>query len=84
MTAMVSSSQIRAARALLRWSQQDLADKAIVSLNAVTRLERDEVDPRMSTVAAVEKALTKAGVTFLPSDKMGEGVRFTRPKPDRP
>jgi len=79
---MVSPCQIRAARALLRWSQQDLADKAIVSLNAVTRLERDEVDPRMSTVSAVEKALTKAGITFLANDKMGEGVRFTKPKPD--
>ena len=41
----------------MRWSQQDLADKAIVSINAVTRLERDEVDPRMSTVSSVEKAL---------------------------
>ncbi|MBS0470956.1 MAG: helix-turn-helix transcriptional regulator [Proteobacteria bacterium] len=77
---MVTSCQIRAARALLRWSQQDLADKAIVSINAVTRLERDEVDPRMSTVSAVEKALTKAGVSFLSNDKMGEGVRFTKPR----
>ena len=64
----------------MRWSQQDLADRAIVSINAVTRLERDEVDPRMSTVSAVEKALTKAGVTFLQNDKMGEGVRFTKPR----
>jgi predicted transcriptional regulator len=77
---MVTSSQIRAARALLRWSQQDLADKAIVSINAVTRLERDEVDPRMSTVSAVEKALRKAGVTFISDDVMGEGVRFTKPR----
>jgi hypothetical protein len=42
-----------------------------VSLNAVTRLERDEVDPRMNTVPAVEKALTKAGITFRPNDKNG-------------
>jgi len=77
---MVTSCQIRAARALLRWSQQDLADKAILSINAVTRLERGEVDPRMSTVSAVEKALRKAGVTFLSNDTMGEGVRFTKPR----
>lgn len=77
---MVTSCQIRAARALLRWSQQDLVDNAIVSLNAVTRLERDEADPRMSTVSAVEKALKKAGVTFLSNDIMGEGVRFTKPR----
>jgi len=40
---MITPRQIRAARALLGWSQQKLADKAIVSLNAVTRLERGEV-----------------------------------------
>jgi len=34
----------------------------------------------MSTVSAVEKALTKAGITFLPNDRMGEGVRFTKPR----
>lgn len=77
---MVTARQIRAARALLGWSQQDLADKAIVSINAVTRLERNEVDPRLSTVTAVQKAITKAGVTFLPNDTMGEGVRFSKPR----
>ncbi len=41
---MVTLREIRAARALLGWSQQQLADKAIVSLNAVARLERGEVD----------------------------------------
>lgn len=77
---MVTARQIRAARALLGWSQQDLADKAIVSINAVTRLERNEVDPRLSTVTAVQKAITKAGVTFLSNDTMGEGVRFSKPR----
>jgi predicted transcriptional regulator len=74
---MITSRQIRAARALLGWSQQQLADKAIISLNAVTRMERGDVDPRMSTLSAVEKALVDAGVEFLPpnSDK-GEGVRM--------
>jgi hypothetical protein len=39
------------------WSQQQLADKAIVSLNAVARLEKGIVDSRISTVQAVQKAL---------------------------
>jgi transcriptional regulator with XRE-family HTH domain len=68
------------ARALLGWSQQRLADKAIVSLNAVTRLERREVDARMSTLTALERALTKAGVEFIPTDQKGEGVRLRDPK----
>ena len=71
----------RAARALLGWSQQDLADKAIVSLNALTRLERGEVDPRWSTLQAVHKALTEAGVEFLSGGGKGEGVRLVDPNP---
>jgi predicted transcriptional regulator len=77
---MITPRQIRAARALLGWSQQHLADKAIVSLNAVTRLEKGNVDSRVSTVGAIEKALTRAGIEFLPSDTKGEGVRLRNPK----
>ena len=78
---MITARQIRAARALLGWSQQQLADKAIVSLNAITRLERGDVDPRLSTITAVQKALTKAGIEFIASDQYkGEGVRLASPK----
>ena len=78
--AMITPRQIRAARALLGWSQQQLGDKAIVSLNAVTRLEKGTVDSRSSTIIAIQKALTKAGVEFLPADQKGEGVRLKSPK----
>jgi predicted transcriptional regulator len=77
---MITSRQIRAARALLGWSQQQLADKAIVSLNAVARLENEIVDSRISTVQAIEKALAKAGIEFLDADQKGEGVRLKSPK----
>lgn len=73
---MITARQIRAARALLGWSQQELADKAVVSLNAVTRLEKEQVDSRISTVNAVHRALLKAGVEFIPADAKGEGVRL--------
>ncbi len=76
---MVTPRQIRAARALLGWSQQELADRAIVSVNALARLESGRVDSRLSTLAAVQKTLAKAGVEFLPADEKGEGVRFSRP-----
>ena len=76
---MITPRQIRAARALLDWSQQELADKAIVSLNALARLERGTVDPRMSTLSAVERALQKAGIEFIPESDRGEGVRLSRP-----
>jgi predicted transcriptional regulator len=77
---MITSRQIRAARALLGWSQQQLADKAIVSLNAVTRLEKGKVDSRVSTINAIEKTHIKAGVEFLPAGEKGEGVRMKSPK----
>lgn len=73
---MITARQIRAARALLGWSQQELADKAVVSLNAVTRLEKEQVDSRVSTVNAVHRALLKGGVEFIPADAKGEGVRL--------
>lgn len=77
---MITSRQIRAARALLDWSQQQLADAAIVSLNAVARLEKGIVDSRTSTLLAIQKALVKAGIEFLDADQKGEGVRLKSPK----
>jgi predicted transcriptional regulator len=61
-------------------SQQQLADRAIVSLNAVARLEKGKVDPRLNTVTAIEKALIKAGIEFLPVGEKGEGVRLRSPR----
>jgi transcriptional regulator with XRE-family HTH domain len=77
---MITARQIRAARALLGWSQQQLADKAIVSLNALARLEKGAVDSRISTVLSIQKALAKAGVEFLEADQKGEGVRLKSPR----
>ncbi|MEI6986980.1 MAG: helix-turn-helix transcriptional regulator [Rhodospirillaceae bacterium] len=76
---MISSRQIRAARALLGWSQQDLADRAILSLNAVKRLEAEQSDPRVSTVVAIRATLENGGIEFLsPVGGHGEGVRMAR------
>jgi len=74
---MVTGAQIRAARALLGWSQQTLADRAIVSLNALNRLERGDVDSRQSTILAIETALEAAGITFIFHNNM-EGVALLR------
>jgi len=76
---MITARQVKAARALLGWSQQDLADRAILSTNAVIRLERGQVDSRMSTVTAVQDALEKAGIEFIATEGKGEGVRLARP-----
>ena len=71
---MITARQSRAARALLGWTQQELADKALVSLTALKRLE-SEKDLRVyeSTEDQVRRVFEDAGITFLHSDK-GEGV----------
>lgn len=56
-----------------------MADRAVVSTNAVARLERSQVDSRSSTVIQVERALEKAGVELLPAGGgRGEGVRLAK------
>jgi transcriptional regulator with XRE-family HTH domain len=63
---MISNLQIRAARALLGWSQQRLADQAGVSAITVKRLEAsDEVfQARFETVMKIKTAVEVAGVVF--------------------
>ena len=76
---MVTSRQIRAGRALLGWTQQLLADRALVAVNSVRAVERGLSYPKSETVNAIRAALTKAGIVFLSDGEMGEGVRLTKP-----
>lgn len=76
---MITARQIRAARALLGWSQQALADQSVLSLNAVARLENGRADTRVSTLTAVQETLVRAGIEFLPAGMKGEGVRLRDP-----
>ena len=62
---MITGSQIRAARALLGWSQQDLADKSLLSETAILKLETQRADTRTSTVIKVRKSLEDAGIDFI-------------------
>ena len=76
---MISNRQIRAARALLGWSQLVLADRAGVAPITIKRLEAsdDGFDARFVTVANVKAALEDAGVVFLgPGDGFDHGVQL--------
>ena len=78
---MLTSPQIRAARALLGWLQEDLAKKSKVGLATIQRLEKGQnvVAAHVSTVIKLQSALGKAGIRFLPQgDAGGIGVRFKR------
>ena len=71
---MVTAAQLRAARALLDWSQQQVADAASTSRNTILGIERGTLDPRASTLQRVVEAFQKAGVEFT-SDAQHESVR---------
>jgi predicted transcriptional regulator len=76
---MVTPRQIRAGRALLGWTQQMLADRALVAVNSVRAVERGLPYPKSETVEAMRSALTKGGIVFLSEGVMGEGVRLVKP-----
>ena len=75
---MVTAAQIRAARALLRWSSQTLATESGLSLPTIQRMEAATgVPPSLSkNLEAVENALKKAGIVFISENGGGVGVRF--------
>jgi transcriptional regulator with XRE-family HTH domain len=74
---MVSPAQIRAARSLIGIKQSDLARGAGISLATLNNIERGVGDPRASTLEAIERALTGAGIEFS-GDPVSESVRLRR------
>ncbi len=76
----VSIRQIKAARALAGWSQDDLAEKSGVSLPTIKRLESadGDVGGRPETGDALVSALEKAGVEFIAENGGGAGVRMKK------
>ncbi|ODT21772.1 MAG: hypothetical protein ABS35_16505 [Kaistia sp. SCN 65-12] len=77
---MITARQTRAARALLGWTQETLAEKALVSLTALKRLESENgLKVYETTRDQVNKVLEASGIVFLTSDQ-GEGVMLVRAK----
>ncbi|AZO54396.1 hypothetical protein EN851_03110 [Mesorhizobium sp. M8A.F.Ca.ET.208.01.1.1] len=80
---MITARQSRAARALLGWNQETLADKAQVSLTALKRLESASgLDVYETTRDQVRRALEGHGILLLTTDQ-GEGVMVVRGKIDK-
>lgn len=70
----LTPAQLRAARALLEWSVDDLSAKASVHRNTILRTEKGEASG--PTLAAIRLALEQGGVQFIPRNGEGEGVRL--------
>ena len=76
----LTSAQIRAGRALIRWSAEDLARASAVGVTTIRRAELAEQKPSM-TVAndlAVRRALEENGVEFIDENGGGPGVRLRK------
>ena len=76
----LSSSQIRAARALLRWSAGDLARESSLGLNTIKRAElaEDKTSLTMANDLAVRRAFEAAGVEFIDENGGRPGVRLRK------
>ena len=71
---MIDGRQIRAARAILGWTREDLLSASGISMSSLLRMEGDLADSRGSTLNKVVKALTKAGIEFVTRDDESIGV----------
>jgi len=85
----VSTRQVKAARALLDWSQEELALGAGVSLPTIKRLEATDgpLGGRSETGEKIQRALQGAGIEFIDENGGGPGVRLRkalRAKPKYP
>lgn len=76
----VSIRQLKAARALLAWSQENLAAAAGISVPTIKRLEAQEgpLGGRNETASKIQFALESAGVEFIDENGGGPGVRLRR------
>jgi transcriptional regulator with XRE-family HTH domain len=75
----MSPAQSRAARALLNWSQERLAEKASLSVTTLRNYERGATEPMANNLAAIQAALASAGIDLIDENGGGEGVRFRKP-----
>ena len=76
----LTSAQIRAARALLRWSADELARQSAVGVTTIRRAELTEHQTSMTMAnnLAVRRALEDAGVEFIDENGGGAGVRLRK------
>ena len=80
--APLTSAQIRAARALLRWSAEDLAQASALGIATIRRAELTDQHTSLTTAndLAIRRALESAGVLFISENGGGAGVRLGSPE----
>ena len=80
---MLRSAQIRAARGLLGWRQEDLSKASGVGTATIRRIEKSarSFSGYVSTFVRIQGAFEQAGIQFIDDDESGGfGLRFSRKK----
>jgi len=80
---MITPAQCRAARGLLTWSQQELAERSGVGIVTVHQLETGTSQPRRATLEVIKRAFEDAGIAFIDENGGGPGVRLKKPPKKR-
>jgi transcriptional regulator with XRE-family HTH domain len=75
---MLTPDQSRAARALINWSQPQLAGASGVSVSTIRDFETGKRAPIGNNLAAMQRALEAAGVIFVSENGEGPGVRLRK------
>ena len=75
---MINAATCRAARGLLNWSQQQLADEARVGLSTVKKFEAGRSTPMANNLAAICNTFERAGVVLVSEKEEGPGVLLSR------
>ncbi|MCK7473392.1 MAG: helix-turn-helix domain-containing protein [Rhodopseudomonas palustris] len=63
-TPFVTPAQVRAARAWLRWSQDDLSVRTGISKRSIARYEQEQSVPYQETVENLRRTFEAAGIEF--------------------
>ena len=83
---MLESAQIRAARALLGWRQEDLSKASGVGTATIQRIEKSDrpIAGYVSTLVRIQASFEQAGIQFIDDDDMGGfGLRMAKAKRKR-
>ncbi len=74
---MISRAQVRMARAALGWGVRDVAKRAGIAANTVSRYENG-ADAMGETLLKLQRTFEKAGITFIDENDEGPGVRLKK------
>ncbi len=76
----ITGAQLRAARALLRWTADDLAEKSKIGVATIRRAESTDAPLGVTAAneSAMRAALESAGVIFVDENGEGPGVRLRK------